>query len=79
MESPKGFEDVILPYGKKLPISIEAQQIIHNNFKNKRATNNRGVITIQMKKLKGNMREVAKINVKTTPATIEFIMEEIPQ
>ena len=79
MESSKGFERVILPYGKPIPISNDAHQILLNNFDNKRATNNLGILTIQMKKLKGNTREVARINVRVTPPTIEFDIEKIPE
>ena len=79
MESLKGFERVILPYSKPLPISKDTHQILLNNFNNKRATNNLGIITIQMKKLKGNMREVARINTRVLPPTIEFALEEIPE
>ena len=79
MESSKGFERVILPYSKPLPISKDAHQILLNNFDNKRATNNLGIITIQMKKLKGNMREVARINTRVLPPTIEFALEEIKE
>jgi len=79
MESSKGFERVILPYGKPLPILKDTHQIMLNNFDNKRATNNLGIITIQMKKLKGNMREVARINTRVLPPTIEFALEEIPE
>ncbi len=79
MESSKGFERVILPYGKPIPISKDTHQILLNNFDNKRATNNLGIITIQMKKLKGNMREVARINTRVLPPTIEFALEEIPE
>jgi hypothetical protein len=79
MESSKGFERVILLYGKPIPISKDAHQILLNNFDNKRATNNLGILTIQMKKLKGNMREVARINTRVLPPTIEFALEEIPE
>ena len=79
MESSKGYERVILSYGKPLPISKDTHQILLNNFDNKRATNNLGILTIQMKKLKGNMREVARINTRVLPPTIEFALEEIPE
>ena len=79
MESSKGFERVILPYGKPIPISKDTHQILLNNFDNKRATNNLGILTIQMKKLKGNMREIACINTNVTPTTIEFLIETIPE
>ena len=44
-----------------------------------RATNYLGILTIQMKKLKGNTREVARINARVTPPTIEFDIEKIPE
>lgn len=79
MDSTEGFERVVLPYGKSLSISKSAQQLFLNNFENVRATNNLGIVIIQTKKLKGNMREVARINTLVSPATIEFALEEIHQ
>jgi hypothetical protein len=75
MDSTEGFERVVLPYGKSLPISKSAHQLFLNNFENVRATNNLGIVIIQTKKLKGNMREVARINTLVSPATIEFALE----
>ena len=76
MKSLEGYERVTLSYGKPITISNDAHQILLNNHGNMRAVNNLGVITIQMKKLKGNM-EVAHIDTKVVPNTVEFALEEI--
>jgi hypothetical protein len=79
MKSLEGYERVTLSYGKPITIVKDAHQILLNNHGNMRAVNNYGVITIQMKKLKGNMREVARIDTKVVPNTVEFALEEIPE
>ena len=68
MKSLEGFERVTLSYETNT-ISKNAFQILHNNHGNMRAINDQGVITIQTKKLKGNMREVARIDTKVVPNT----------
>jgi hypothetical protein len=79
MKSLEGYERIALSYGKPITITKTANQILLNNHGNMRAVNNLGVITIQMKKLKGNMREVARIDTKVVPNTVEFALEGIPE
>ena len=79
MKSLEGYERITLSYGKPITITKTANQILLNNHGNMRAVNNLGVITIQMKKLKGNMREIARIDTKVVPNTVEFALEEIPE
>jgi hypothetical protein len=79
MKSLEGYERVTLSYGIPVTISKDEHQILLNNHGNMRAVNNLGVITIQMKKLKGNMREVAHIDTKVVPNTVEFALEKIPE
>jgi hypothetical protein len=79
MDSLKGFERITLLFGKPLPILKTTQQVLLNNNGSIRAVNDSGLIIIQTKKLKGNMREVARINTQVLPPTIEFALEEIPE
>jgi hypothetical protein len=79
MDSLKGFERVIIPFRTPLPISKNDFQILLNEHESIRAVNKTGVITIQIKKIKGDIREVARINTRVTPPTIEFALEEIPE
>jgi len=79
MDSLKGYERITLPFGKPLPILKTSKQVLLNNNGSIRAVNESGSIIIQTKKLKGNMREVARINTRVLPPTIEFVLEEIPE
>jgi hypothetical protein len=77
MDSLAGYERVTLENEKPIPIAQSTQQVLLNNAGSIRAVNESGVIIIQTKKLKGNSREVARINTLVSPATIEFALEEI--
>ncbi len=79
MDSLKGYERITLLFGKPLPILKTTQQVLLNNNGSIRAVNDSGLIIIQTKKLKGNMREVARVNTRISPPTIEFALEEIPE
>ena len=79
MDSLKGYERITLLFGKPLPILKTTKQVLLNNNESIRAVNESGLIIIQTKKLKGNMREVARINTRVLPPTIEFALEEIPE
>jgi len=79
MDSLKGYERITLQFGKPLPILKTTQQVLLNNNGSIRAVNESGLIIIQTKKLKGNMREVAHINTNSSPATIEFVLEQISE
>jgi len=79
MDSLKGYERITLQFGKPLPILKATQQVLLNNNGSIRAVNESGLIIIQTKKLKGNMREVARINTNSSPATIEFVLEQISE
>jgi hypothetical protein len=79
MDSLKGYERITLLFGKPLPILKTTQQVLLNNNGSIRAVNESGLIIIQTKKLKGNMREVARVNTRISPPTIEFVLEEIPE
>jgi hypothetical protein len=77
MEHLKEFERVRLPFGKPTPLPKSSKQVLLNNYGNIRAVVDSGFITIQTKKLKGNQREIARINTNVAPVTIEFTLEEI--
>jgi hypothetical protein len=79
MASTDESAQITLPYGKDLPISKDVDQTILNNNGNMRASIENGVVTIQTKKLKGNMREVARIDTCKVPPTITLSLEEIPE
>ncbi len=79
MASPDESARITLPYGKDLPILKEVNQTILNNNGNMRASIENGVVTIQTKKLKGNIREVARIDTRKVPPTITLSLEEIAE
>ena len=76
MDPLKDFERTSIPFAKPIPVSKDAKQVLLNTYGNIRAVVESGYITIQTKKLKGNQREIARINTNVTPATIEFVIEE---
>jgi hypothetical protein len=76
MDPLKEFERTRLPFEKPLSIQKKAKQVLLNTYGNIRAVVDSGYITIQTKKLKGNQREIARINTNVTPVTIEFVIEE---
>lgn len=79
MDPLKGYERITLQYGNPIKIQKDTQQVLLNNNGSIRAVNEKGLIIIQTKKLKGNMREVARINTRVAPPTIEYDLEKIPE
>ena len=79
MDSLAGYERITLKHNKPIPITHSTNQVLLNEKGSIRAVNESGIILIQTKKLKGNMREIARINTLVSPATIEFALEEIHQ
>jgi hypothetical protein len=77
MDSSKEHKRTVLPFGKPVPIAKDTKEILLNTYGNIRAEIDHGVAIIQTKKLKGNQREVARINTNATPPTIEFAIEEV--
>ena len=77
MDSNKGYERLRLPFNKVLPVSKKGFQIILNQNDNIRAEISDGVITVQTKKFKGNLREVLRVDTVASQATIELVVEEI--
>jgi hypothetical protein len=76
MDPLKDFERTRVPFGKPTTVSKNVKQVLLNSYGNVRAILDSGIITIQTKKLKGNQREIARINTNVSPVTIEFIIEE---
>ena len=79
MDTLQGYERVIIPYGKPIPISKKAFQIFHNISGSMRAVNDQGVIIIQTKKLKGKSREIARIDLRNQEATFGLAIDDVPE
>lgn len=76
MDSTNDFKRTTIPFDTPVPILKKSKEVLLNNFGNIRAVLDGGIVIIQTKKLKGNQREVARIDTNTSPPTIEFIIEE---
>ncbi len=74
MDSTQDFKRTRLPFDTPTKISRTSKEVLLNDYGNKRAIVNRGIVTIQTKKLKGDKRELIRINTNVSPATIEFIL-----
>ncbi len=75
MDSTKDFKRTTIPFETRIPISKTSREVLLNSYGNIRAVLDGGVLTIQTKKLKGNQREVVRINTNVSPPTIEFILQ----
>ncbi|MGD1045303.1 MAG: hypothetical protein ABR936_08260 [Bacteroidota bacterium] len=75
MDTLQGYERVIIPYGKPIPISKTNLQILLNEHESLRAINKKGVIIFQLKKFKGDIREIARIDTRAQRPTLEFALE----
>jgi len=76
MDSTKDFKRTTIPFETPTPISKTAREVLLNNYGNIRAVLDGGIVTIQTKKLKGDQREVVRVNTNVTPPTIEFVLED---
>lgn len=76
MDSTKDFKRTRIPFETPVPISKKSREVLLNNYGNIRAVLDSGVVTIQTKKLKGDQREVVRINTNVSPPTIEFVLED---
>ncbi len=76
MDSYKQHKRTVVPFGKPMPLAKDTREVLLNTYGNIRAVLELGVVTIQTKKLKGDQREVARINTRVSPPTIEFSLEE---
>ena len=79
MDTLQGYERVIIPYGKSIPISKTNLQILLNEHESLRAVNKKGIIIFQLKKFKGDIREIARIDTRTQEPTIAFALEPSPK
>ena len=75
MDTLQGYERVIIPYGKPIPISKTNLQILLNEHESLRAVNKKGIIIFQLKKFKGDIREIARIDTRAQQPSIEFVLE----
>ena len=77
MDSAQDFKRTRIPFGKPTKISKTSREILLNDYGKPRGVLDRGVPLIQVKKLGGEKREVLRINTNVSPATIEFLLEDI--
>lgn len=76
MDPLKDYKRTRIPFGKPIPVSLDSKEVLVNDYGKVRAIVERGVISIQTKKLKDDTREVARIDLNANPVTIEFAIEE---
>ena len=76
MDSTQDFKRTRLPFDTPTKISKTSKEVLLNDYGNMRAVLDRGIVTIQTKKLKGDKRELVRINTSVSPATIEFLLED---
>ena len=75
MDSTQDFKRTRLPFDTPTKISKTSKEVLLNDYGKIRAVLNRGILTIQSEKLKGDKRELIRINTNVSPATIEFLLE----
>ena len=78
MGSTRVFNRKTLPFDKPVPISKSAREHLVNSFGYVRAEMAGGIVEVQVKKHKNKQRELVRININTTPPTIEFVIEDSP-
>jgi len=75
MDSTQDIKRTRLPFDTPTKISKTSKEVLLNDYGKIRAVLNRGILTIQSEKLKGDKRELIRINTNVSPATIEFLLE----
>lgn len=75
MDPLKDYKRTRLPYATPYQISKRSQEVLLNNHGSVRAVVENGVVVIQTKKLKGDQRELARIDTNVSPDTIELLIE----
>jgi len=78
MDLYKTFKHSVVEFDRPHSVPPDVQEVIVNSYGGTRAVNDKGIIIVQTKKLKGVKREVLRINTLTTPPTIELAIEESP-
>jgi len=76
MDSTQDIKRTRLPFDTPTKISKTSKEVLLNDYGKIRAVLNRGILTIQSEKLKGDKRELVRINTNVSPATIEFLLED---
>ena len=75
MDSTQDIKRTRLPFDTPTKISKTSKEVFLNDYGKIRAVLNRGILTIQSEKLKGDKRELIRINTNVSPATLEFLLE----
>ena len=75
MDSTQDIKRTRLPFDTPTKISKTSKEVLLNDYGKIRAVLDRGIVTIQSEKLKGDKRELIRINTNVSPATIEFLLE----
>jgi hypothetical protein len=75
MGSTKVFKRTTLPFDTPIPIPKKSKELLVNSFGYVRAEMSGGVVIVQTKKLRGNQRELVRIDTNVSPPTIEFSLE----
>ena len=76
MDSTQDFKRTRLPFETPTEISKTSKEILLNDYGKIRAVLNGGILAIQSEKLKGDKRELIRINTNVSPATVEFLLED---
>jgi len=76
MDSTQDIKRTRLPFDTPTKISKTSKEVLLNDYGKIRAVLNGGILTIQSEKLKGDKRELIRINTNVSPATIEFLLED---
>ena len=76
MDSTQDIKRTRLPFDTPTKISKTSMEVLLNDYGKIRAVLSRGVLTIQSEKLKGDKRELIRINTNVSPATVEFLLED---
>ena len=75
MKTPPETKRVTLPFDTPVSVSVHGREYLLNSYGNIRAFVDNGIIIIQTKKLKGDQREIVRINTTLNPPTIELSVE----
>ena len=76
MDSTQDIKRTRLPFDTPTKISKTSKEVLLNDYGKIRAVLNGGILAIQSEKLKGDKRELIRINTNVSPATIEFLLED---
>jgi hypothetical protein len=75
MYTPPDAKRITIPFDTPVPVSAHGREYLLNSYGNIRAFVDNGVVVIQTKKLKGDQREIIRIDTTHDPATITLSVE----